>query len=119
MGLGPRPLSQGAAEITVAEDALRAFLGGDLDVAVPEAVRAIAPDLCSAWSAQARWMVGHDRVARRGLRVLDAGEAGLWEHRRDGELARLRPVRSRAVWRELCALLPNEAELLASVPGGR
>lgn len=121
VGLGPRPPSPVTGEVVVREEALRALRGGDRAAAgaAPDAVLAIADNLRSVWSAQARWMVGQDRVARRGLRVLDAGDAGLWEHRREGELARLRPVRSREVWRELCALLPAEAELLASVPGGR
>lgn len=134
--LGPRPVPATDGAVVLPERAVRALVDprghGDLQpdevleaAQVPQdrrgALRRLAEDCRASWSAEARWMVGVDRVARARVRVLDGGPAGLWRYERrraEGrDIARLEPTTAREVWRELCALLPSEGELLAGAPG--
>lgn len=131
--LGPRPPAPARGVVTVPDRAVRELLGsnGSPD---PEAVLAVAglppawraplallAEACRCtWSVQVRWMVGEGRVAQRSVGVIDGGTAGLWRYERPAvsgrDLASLSPTRTREVWRELCALLPSERELLTSPP---
>lgn len=129
VGLGPRPLPRVQGEVVIADRAVRALLGDPADpeavltaAAVPAHWRApllaLAASGRSTWSVQTRWMVAEGRVGRRSVGAVDGGDAGLWRYERravDGrDLAWMRPVRAREVWRELCALLPAEEELLTT-----
>lgn len=134
--LGPRPIPEVDAVdgvVVLPDRAVRALVDprghGDpspdevLEAArVPAdwhgALRRLAEHCTASWSAEARWMAGTDRVAHTRVGVLDGGPAGLWRYERQSaegrEAARLEPTTARQVWRELCALLPSEEELLVS-----
>ena len=129
--LGPRPRLGLVGGVVLPDLAVRALLGEVARGAPEDFVEAAgvpavwrAPLVALAgharrtWSASARWMVGEGRVARREVGVVDGGDEGLWRCQpvrvQDRRLARLRPVRSRDIWRELCALLPTGEKLAAA-----
>lgn len=110
VGLGPRPLGDGAEEVAVGDfsgidDAL---VAGDLPDAVAAALS--ATDVLR-WSARATW-VAPDGPAEREVVAIDGGSGGLLlcAPVSDGDDVALVPCTATDVWRALCALLPYPAE---------
>jgi hypothetical protein len=110
VGLGPRPVADGAdlalGDFSGFEDALG---HGEL----PDAVGAVlaAPDR-THWSARASWLTS-DGLAGREVVAIDGALAGLLLVTAvpGGDDTALVPCSSTDVWRALCALLPYPWEL--------
>ena len=114
--VGPRPRPEGAGRLRVSVAGLAAALAtrdaaaAELTGPDDDALRTILAALRDHWRVEARWAAAEGSPGVRVVEVLDT-DAGMWLVVPDGEHVELWPSTPTTVFRQLCALLPRDAEL--------
>jgi hypothetical protein len=117
VGLGPRELPGGGPLTVPAEElgtAAELLAAGDREGAATalggfEGVLEVLTERRLSWRASSAWTAGDGERHLESVAVLDAGAAGLWLTRHEGEppIVHLEPVRPSAVWDRIVGLMPR------------